>query len=377
MKISCTRENLHQGLSIVGHLTTKNVNLPILQNILMKAEGGSIRLTATNLEIAIHAQVRGKVDETGELTVPSKLFADYVNLLPNETVQMESEGETMKVTCGSSKTKLKGLPASEFPLVPDVQTGRAYKIPVAEFKHALSRTLFAVANNESRPELTGIFLQFKKGEGESKLILAATDSYRLAEGAIPLITPVEQEDSVIIPARTLAEVSRILGVFKDDVESPSFVELHLSDTQVVFRYGTVELVSRIIDGRYPPYTQIIPKEFQTEAYAVRSELLQAVKAAALFSRNGLFDVSFTFEPDENRVSIAATDATRGEHVIQVPVTMIGRANTVTLNYRYVIDGLNAVGSEDVCFQMIDAANPCLVSPKGEVSYRYVIMPIRQ
>lgn len=378
MKLSCTKENLHQGLSITSHLMTKNVNLPILQNVLMKAEGGSVRFTSTNLEIAVNCTVRGKVDEPGEQTIPSKLFFDYVSLLPNETIRIDAENDHVRVECGSYKTKINGLSASEFPLVPRVQGETTFQIPVEDFKHGLSQVLFSVATNESRPELTGILMRFFPFECEGRLRMASTDSYRLSEVTVPLVSPLETERQVVVPARTLSEVLRILSVFKDEVDLPSTISLQLSQSQAVFVYGSVELISRVIDENYPDYEQIIPKQFMTKAVLDREDFMKAVKAASLFSKNGLFDVSLTLEPTSGELRVQSTDATRGDNVSVCQAEVSGQTNTVSVNYRYLLDGLQAISSEQVNFEMIDASNPCLVTPVGsKEAYRYILMPIRQ
>jgi len=377
MKLSCTRDNLHQALAITSHLTSKNVNLPILQNVLVKAEGGTIRFTTTNLEVAITCAIRGKVDEEGEITIPSKLFFDYVSLLPNETVTLESDESTLNVICGGNETKINGLPAGDFPLVPKVETQQSYKIPVDDFKKALSRVIFAVATNESRPELTGISTRFHKGQ-ESTLTLAATDSYRLAECVISIVSEISRDESLIIPARTLSEVSRILSVFKDEVDSPTSVEMGLSENQVVFSYGGVELTSRTIEGNYPDYQQIIPKDFQTETSVDRDDFGKAVKTASLFSRTGLFDVTLDLDPEKNQLSVRALDSARGENTAAIGADISGHKNNVTVNYRYLLDGLGAIEGEQVLFQMIDPSNPCLLTPKDKtLKYLYIVMPIKQ
>ena len=378
MKLSCTRDNLHQGLSITSHLMTKNVNLPILQNVLVKAEGGTIRFTSTNLEIAINCTVRGKVDEPGEYTIPSKLFFDYVSLLPNETIHINSDQENIHVECGTYKTKINGLSATEFPLVPKVEGTQVIQLPIDELKKALSHGLFSVATNESRPELTGVLMKFFMLDGEGRLTMASTDSYRLSEKTIPVTSGVTEPFDVVIPAKTLSEVGRILSVFKDDVELPSTISMHLSHNQVVFVYGTVELISRTIDENYPDYTQIIPKQFQTQAILDRADFIKAVKTASLFSKVGLFDVTLEFQPELKQLSVHAVDATRGQNTTNCAADVTGQKNSVTVNYRYLLDGLNAISSEKVLFEMIDPANPCLLTPaeKTEV-YRYVVMPIKQ
>ena len=376
--MSCTKDNLHQGLSITSHLMTKNVNLPILQNVLVKAEGGTIRFTSTNLEIAVNCTVRGKVEEAGEHTVPSKLFFDYVALLPNETIQIGTEADHVRVECAGQKTRINGLPSTEFPLVPKVDGEEQFQIPVEEFKRALSQVLFSVATNESRPELTGVLMRFYDGGGEGRLRLASTDSYRLSEATISVISPVSAERQVVIPARTLAEVSRVLSVFKDEVELPSALSLQLSRNQAVFVYGPVELISRVIDESYPDYEQIIPKDFATKALLDREDVIKAVKSASLFSKNGLFDINLRFNPAEGKLFVQAMDATRGHNESECAADVSGQPNTVSVNYRYLLEGLQALSSERVLFEMIDGANPCLLRPQGgQEAYRYVLMPIRQ
>lgn len=378
MKLSCTKENLHQGLSITSHLMTKNVNLPILQNVLMKAEGGSIRFTSTNLEIAVNCTVRGKIEEAGEYTIPSKLFFDYVTLLPDETIHIQAQDETIHVECGNNKTKINGLSASEFPLVPKVEGNQLYTIPVEDLKHALSQVLFSVATNESRPELTGVLMRFFSFEGEGRLKMASTDSYRLSEKVIPLIGIVSEEKQIIVPSRTLSELNRILSIFKDEVDIPSLLSLSISQNQVVFTYGSVELVSRAIDEQYPDYEQIIPKQFQTKVVIDREDFMKSVKAASLFSKNGLYDVTLDFSASEQMVKVQSADAIRGQNTSMCPAEISGQPNTVSVNYRYLLDGLQAIDNEQIVFEMIDASNPCLVTPHGKTAgYRYVLMPIRQ
>lgn len=378
MKISCTQENLHQGLSITSHLVTKNINLPILQNVLVKAEGGIIKFTATNLEIAINCSVRGKVEEQGEFTIPSKLFFDYVSLLPNEVIHLESNGEQLLIECGSHKTKIHGMNASDFPLVPKVEGETSFQIPIEELRIALSQVLFSVATNESRPELTGVLMHFYQYQQEMRLTLASTDSYRLSEKTIPVTNGPMQDFRVVIPAKTLSEVNRILSVFRDEVDLPSYITMHVKQNQVVFMYGPVELVSRTIEENYPDYEQIIPKQFQTNVLIDREDFIKAVKTASLFSKNGLFDVTLLFSPTDKCVSVKALDATRGENTTTCEADISGTNNSVTVNFRYLLDGLQSLSGDQILFQMIDASNPCLVTEKDKSSeHRYIVMPIKQ
>jgi DNA polymerase III subunit beta len=380
VKLSCTRENLYQGLSIVSRISTKNVNLPILNNVLFQADSGGLTLSSTNLELAISCHIRAKVDQEGDYTIPSKLFFDYVNLLPNERVDMDLIDAALRVSCGSSKTKLKGMPASEFPPIPPAQGNQTYSVSVSEFQKALGEILFAAATNESRPELAGIYLAFHHpGTGGGTLVVAATDSYRLGECIVTVSGGSDESMEVIVPQRTLSEVNRILSVFKDDVNASPSVEINVSESQIVFRYGTAEVTSRVIEGKYPNYRQIIPTATKTQAVIDRGEFVKAIKTASLFSRQGLYDVRLMLSSTDGSVRLLAVDSTRGENEEEIPAEVIGDDNVITLNYRYLLDGVNAMKGDKIQLEVTDGSSPCLLRPVGmpDERYQYVVMPIRQ
>ncbi len=377
MKLSCTKENLHQGLNVVSHLSARNANLPILNNVLLRADVGGLRLTATNLDLTVTCQVRGKVDQPGEYTLPARLFSDYVSLLPDERVDLDLLDSALSVVCVASKTKINGMSSGEFPLVPQITGGTKFMVPVAALETALSRTLFAVATSEARQVLTGVFMNFV---GETKsLTVASTDSYRLGESVVSLRGDVMGERRVIVPARTMAELRRIIGVLKDGAEMPEELEVELTDNQVAFRYGSAELLSRTLDGVYPPYREIIPKSTKTEIAVNRAAFIQAVKRTSLFSKVGLFDVRLEAKSGGKELQMSATDAGRGENLVVMNAEVTGEDNVVTLNYRYLLDGVSAMTSEKIILKLIDGVNPCVVVPAedGGQPYLYIVMPIRQ
>lgn len=380
MKLSCTKENLYQGLAITSHISTKNVNLPILNNVLLKADGGGLKLISTNLEIAITCAIRGKVEQQGEYTVPSKLFFDYVNLCPDERVDIDLIDSALSISCGSSKTKINGIAATEFPLVPPASGGAGYSVSAMNFSRALSQVLFAAATNESRPELSGVFLSFHNAvSGEGTLTLAATDSYRLSEAVVGLSEGASEQKDVIVPQRTLAELNRVFSVFKDDVEAPELVEVVVTENQVVFRYGGVEITSRTLEGPYPDYKQIIPEKTQTQVVLEKQGLQKAIKTASLFSKTGLFDIYLKTNVGEQSLIVSANDVSRGENSVALTSMIEGADNEIALNFRYLLDGVNAIRAEKVKCGMIDKASPCIITPfeSPEESYRYIVMPIRQ
>jgi len=305
MKLSCTQENLNRGLLISSHIASKNVNLPILNNILFRAEGGVITLIATNLEIGIKCEVRGKIESDGAITLPAKLFADYVSSLPNDKIDLELQDQTIEIKCKNYETRLRGAATTEFPLIPEVEKSAGYSLDVGKFREAVNQVVFATSTNEIRPEISGILMHFD-GAG-MKVVIAATDSYRLAEKTLALAGK-ENEHSrdVIVPARTMQEVLRILSVFKEneDPEAPNVVKIYLAENQIMFSLNGVDLVSRVIDGQYPDYKQIIPASYETKAGFNRNELIKVVKTASLFAKPGIFDVTFSLKPGKEKVGIA-------------------------------------------------------------------------
>jgi len=388
MKITCTQENLNQGLNIVSHIASKTTSLPILNNVLIKAEKGILSLTTTNLEMGINCIVRGKIEKEGSYTVSSKLFNDYINLLPNQKVDMELKDDFLEISTEDQETKIKGNSAEEFPLIPQVEKKDGYICKIQDLLKALAQVLFAVSISETRPEISGVYLNFSG----NILTLTTTDSYRLAEKKIFLKEKVKTEKEVIIPARTIQELFRILSILDTGFEqtdeksaSNNNIEIYFEDNQVLFSYDNVELVSRIIEGQYPNYRQIIPATYKTKAVINISDFIKAVKTASLFSRTGIFDINL--ELKDNKVIVSSTNNQLGENKTKILSKYEGESNKIIINYRYLLDGLQNIDSTDVIFEMTDINNPCLLKPAESLDekkeaiasedYLYIIMPIKQ
>lgn len=364
---------------MVSHGVTKNVNLPILNNVLIRIIDKTVRFTTTNLEIAVTATLRGKVDDEGEFTVPSKLFSDYVSLLSNDRVDVELINDSIAIESLATKTKIKGIPASEFPLIPKLDSTIAYRLPVADFRRALGRVIFAVSTNESRPELSGVLMKFEPTGPSGSLLLAATDSYRLSEARVPLHEGSgSSERSVIVPVRTMAEIARILGAFKESGENRQTLEIVVADNQILFLYDSIELISRTIDGKYPDYRAIIPESAKTTITVSRDELQKGVKASALFTRSGINDVQLIVDSALSKLTLRSSDSQTGENESVLLGEIAGIDNAVTLNFRYLLDGINAIDGDRVSLKLVDGAVPCLLEPANELkNYLYIVMPIRQ
>lgn len=385
MKISCIQENLKQGLQLVSNISNKNINLPILNNVLIESNDGSIKLSTTNLEIGITCIIRGKIDESGSFTVDAKLLSDYVGLLPKERIDLTLTDNSLLIQCNNNKTKIKGISASDFPLIPQINKENCYIVNAENLRQALSQVLFATAKNESRPEICGVFLRVT----ENTLTITATDSYRLAERKLLLETQSSVEDkTVIVPVRTLQEVTRMLSTYKDSIDLPETLNMYIHDGQISFEYDVVEIVSRLIEGNYPDYEQIIPKKQETSVIVSIPDLIKATKTASLFSKTGINDINIEIvlgeegsEKSMGMIKVMSMNDQVGENTSTVSSNITGLANGIVLNYSFLLDALQVMNSPEVKIEMIDSSSPCVLRPTGikddSESYIHIIMPIRQ
>jgi DNA polymerase-3 subunit beta len=375
MKIFGLQENLKQGLALVAHVAGKNVNLPILNNVLIKAEAGKIRLIATNLEIGVISAVRGKIEREGSFTVNSKIISDCINLLPNKKIGLEQKESALLVDCENYQAKVNGQSAEEFPLIPEVDKKNYFSAQAEALKKAVSQVIFATSPSETRLELSGVLFMFSNGF----LTITATDSYRLAEKRIQVKANSEEEKKIIVPAKTLQELLRILSVNLDGevAENNQEIKFYISDNQILFTYGSTELVSRLIEGQYPDYQQIIPTSSKTKIVIDRSELLRAVKMASLFSKTGINDVNLDFPAGKNQVVVSSVSGQTGENINNLQAKVVGEDNSIVVNYRYLLEGLSNVEGETIKIEVIDSNTPCVIRPEQEADYLYIIMPIKQ
>lgn len=374
MKITCTKENLSRALSLVSGVTSKNINLPILSNILIKVEENKVEFIATNLEQAIVVVVRAKIEKTGSFTVPARTLSDYISLLPNEKIDFDVKENELVVTCGKSSTKIKGVSAEDFPIIPALPEGKGYLIEGLVLKQAISSVLPAVAKNDIRPELSGLYAFFDASN--KQLVLAATDSYRLAEKKIK-IDQGDQEMKIIIPARTAQELNHILSTSEVDGENEKHARVLVGDNQIVVLFNNAQIISRLIEGQYPDYTQIIPKDFNTIAVIDTEKMIKEMKASGLFTTTGVNAVSLGVKPEQSVMEVSSISSQTGEYKSELNAEVTGNENTVLLNNRYILDGIANFGKPELSLKIINPDSPCVFTPKGDESYLYIVMPIRQ
>ncbi|MBI4050679.1 MAG: DNA polymerase III subunit beta [Candidatus Doudnabacteria bacterium] len=363
MKIICTQKNLHQGLTYTTRIINSGAALPVLNNILFKTDQGRLKISATNLEIAVNTWVGGKIEEEGELTIPAKPINEYIASLPAERIVISAQNETMKLAGENTETHIKGLPAEEFPLIPRVE-GEVYgKVNGKDLKLAISEVAYATAFSETQPEISGVLFRFE----EKTLTLAATDRYRLAEKKLPLSGEGVSARQIIIPARAVGEIGRIMGEGE--------VEIFLTESQACFRADAIELITRLIDGQYPDYKQIVPKSFTTEVKINRPKFVQSLKATSVFASD-TNNVEFFVNPASKELVIKSQSSQIGDSEIHLGVEGEGEKNSIIFNYRYLLECLNNLTDEEVNLRLISPSSPAEIIPAGREDYLYLVMPIK-
>ena len=366
MKVTVLAENLKKGLGIAIKAVSTRSQLPVLSGVLMKAEKGSLVLMSTDLEISFRVSLGAKVSEEGELVVPARLFLDLVGGLPMGPVELEEEKQILKIKSGGVKAEIVGQGADEFPSLPRIKK-MEMSLPAESLKKSVNRVAVSAAKDDTRPVLSGVLWDF---EGkEVKLI--ATDGYRLGVDEVGGVSgEMEKKRKLILPARALQELARVVddeGVKKIEV---SFDE---DNQQVMFKVEDVEMVSRLIAGNFPAYEQIMPSEYKTKVVISREELLEAVKRASLFAREGSNIVKFKVE--KNSLTVEAESGQTGGSETKLDGKVEGEGVAIAFNARYVSDYLGTIESEEVVLELIEELKPGLFRVEGE-KFVQVVMPIR-
>ncbi len=379
MKISCMQENLSRGLAVVGRAVASRATLPVTQNVLISAENGMLRMSATNLEIAMTTWIGAMVEEEGSVTVPARLLTDYVNSLGTDRIDIEMEpgSRQLNLKSGRSQTNINGTDASEFPPIPTVEDAVVAQIQPAALRMAISRVAFAAATEESRPVLTGVEVKLKEGA----FTMAAADGFRLAvqHGELAQSTP--EEVSVIIPARTMTELQRLLS----DNSEPVDIMLTPQKGQVMFRLqggDTVELVSQLLQGTFPNYDQLIPQGYTTRAILDLQETLRAARTAAIFARDSSNIIRMHVMPNEEgdepggRLVISAKSEEVGDNEDVVDVAELeGEEGKIAFNSRYLLDVLSVLERGRVAIETTTSSSPGVFKPTDNDDYVHVVMPM--
>jgi len=362
MKLQVTQENLNRALNTVARVANARGTLPVLANVLIKTVNNRLSIAATNLDIAITHYIGAKVDEEGAITVPARLMQDFVSSLPAGNIDLKLDDYKLDIVTDQYQSVINGVSAEEFPVMPAITEGKSWTVPGPALKRSLQQVVGAASADEARPVLTGVYLHTSDG----KLYMAATDSYRLAEKEL---LGSKEEINLLVPASAMQDLLRIVGDVEDDVRVTS------DDQQVLFQVGDIELVARLIEGKYPDYRKLIPEAFSTTAVLKRGDLLNAAKISSLFARESAGSITLNIDEATQELSIRSVASQLGENTAKATAKVTG-TGSITINSRYLLDALHALSGEDVSFSFNGKLEPSVLRDPATSDYTHLIMPLK-
>ncbi|MBI4234592.1 MAG: DNA polymerase III subunit beta [Chloroflexi bacterium] len=370
MKLSCLQENLSKGLATVGRAVATRTTLPITQNVLLSTDQARLRLAATNLEIAVSTWIGAKVEEEGAITIPARLLTELVASLPNDRIDLvvADRPRGLRVQCLRVTATIHGTDAEEFPPIPSVEGGVTARLSPQGLRGAISQVVFAAATEDSRPVLTGIKVELE-GQG---FTFAAADGFRLAVRKGATEEALSEAVSFILPAKTLAELNRLLG----DQDEPVELTVSPSKSQVLFRLKNVEMVSQLIQGTFPNYGQLIPQSYATRAVVSVPDFLRATRTASIFARDGSGIIRVQLFPGApGKLTVSSRAEEMGENAGELDAKVEGGEAKVAFNSKYLLDILQNTGRDEVALEVTTPSSPGVFRPVGDDGYVHVVMPM--
>ena len=375
MKVICSQAVLNKGLAAVSHIAASRNTLPILSSILLATDHDRLKLAATNLEIGINYWIDAQIQEEGATTVPARLLTDLVSRLPQTPVELSANEKThtLNVQSLGSTTNIRGMDALEFPRIPNAEGGDPpVSLDATLLKEIIEEVAFAAATDETRPVLTGVLVQV----GDEKLTFAAADAFRLAVRVAPLPGDSLPRGDILIPARTLTELARILPS-EGTVEMIATLNRH----QVLFHTPDLDLVSRLIEGTFPNFRQIIPQDHSTRVVMETKDFAEKARCAELFARDSSNITRITIKPGANdglepgSITIEATAEDLGDNTSTVAAAVEGKEMQIIFNVKYLSEALSVIDTPEVALEVTSPAKPGIVRPVGSHDYICVVMPM--
>lgn len=362
MKLTVKQSNLAKALGEVSRIASSKAGFPILANVLLRTEGNKLIIASTNLEVAIIESINSQVENQGAITVPARLMTDFVANLPHANVEIETEEKKIKISSDGYKSTINAMAADDYPALPDTESGNELTIAADDLKSSISTVATVASNDVTRPILTGAYLYTV----DKTLRMAATDGYRLAERIIA--TDIDQDLSVIIPAGTLSDTARILADAKE-------VKIKYNDEQISFIAGETSITSRLIDGKFIDYQQLIPKDTTFRIKANRSDFIRIAKVAELFARQTAGSVIIECSEKDQTLQVRSITSQLGDNSSSIEAHVEGGDGTVTLNSKFLLTALNCIDGETVNMNFNGKLAPILLVGENQ-NYKHIIMPVK-
>lgn len=365
MIFSCLKDKLEYAVGIAERFTSRNTSLPVLENILLETRTNSLTLTSTNLEYAARVTVSGNGTGEERLIIPAKIFNALLQSINDSKIELGFKKNTLCIKTPSLGTKLNGYGGDDFPIIPRVTSTADFAIEAALLAQGLEKVIPAVSTSEFKPELNGVYFKITP----ARLYLAATDTFRLAEKTIALSKRSEDRThSFILPQKVARELIRVLS--QAETEDTRLV---LGENQILFSINGIEITSRLIEGNFPEYNSIIPKEFETNCFINKAEAAQAVRTSSIFSSR-LSNVLLEF--NQKHLNISSVNPEVGEHSAKIPASLSGKDSSIQFNHRFLLDGINAIDEEEILFGVNNENTPAVIRNKSDGSFLYLIMPLK-
>lgn len=372
MKIIILKDNIKKGLEIIERITGKNLTLPVLNNVLISTEKNLLRLSGTDLEIGIKYWTLCKTEKEGEIIIPAKFASNFINSLPQEKIYLEVKNKILHIECKNYKAKIKTESTQDFPIIPKIETEDFISVNNYPFCKGLEQVVEFTTPNQARPELSGVYFNFQK----NKLKLAATDSFRLAEKTLYFEKELDKEYSFIIPQKT---VQTIINIFS---EKEGKIKIYPSSNQVQFEtffpeisHPEVQVISRLIEGEYPNYQEIIPAHYKTQVLLLKDKFLNQIKTASFFSEKSN-EVKIKVVSKEQKIEIFSQSPELGENYSDLEGKITGKNVNVSFNWKYLLEGLSYLKSSEIIIGLNGEEGPVVLRPKGDDTYFYIVMPIK-
>lgn len=373
MKVSLIQENLSKALLHIGKAVSNRPNIPVLANVLLETDKGRLKLSATNLEIGISTWIGATVDEEGKVTVSAKLLSDFVSSLKTGKLDINENGQKLVVKSVDNNAEFFIIPADDFPVMPEVEGEPILEINALQFADAIVKTTFAAGTDDSRPVLTGVLVTAEK----KVLTLVAVDGFRLSKKIIKLESEMTEPINEIIPSKALNEVEKLI---RDEADEKTIIKIFLmeSKNQMLFKIGDVELSTRLIEGKFPDYEQILPKERSLSFKTKKSELADMLKVVGIFARNVVGNkAKMTVDADSGKLTLETKVIDVGNNDSTINIKGVEGTDFETgFNVKFLTDMLNAFASDEIIFESNGPTAPGVFLDPSDKDYIHVIMPMR-
>ncbi len=374
MKLSCSQPELSRGLGIVHRAVATRSTMPILANILVETDDDRVKLSATNLEIGITCWIDANIEDSGATTIPARLLSDFVNSLPEGRVEMALNGRnnTLKIELDRYKAEIKGISSTDFPALPTISEGVRFSLDSLQFRHMIGQVVIAAATDDTRPVLTGVLLHADPDSG--RLTLAAADGFRLSVRTGELDAPLDGPVKVVVPARALLELHRV----SNDDDDRITVAITPNQNQILFQLRNIDIISQLLEGNFPDYEKIIPREHATRAVVNTKALHGAARIASFFARDAANVIRLRFAPGDElggTLTVTAQSAEVGGNESEIEAAIEGEELEVAFNAKYLLDALGVMDSEQTIIEIGGPSSPGVLRPGNETGFTHVIMPM--